>query len=89
MKVQNFWKTLLFVVFTMTMALNFTSCSEEDEPGLILYSATGNLSASGADAFDALYGIAEYNEAIKNDDYDTLTQLLKEGRECKERCDKF
>ncbi len=66
MKVQNFWKTLLLVVITMTMALNFTSCSEEDEPGLIVYSANGNLSASGSDAFDALFGIAEYNEAIKN-----------------------
>ena len=66
MKVQKFFKTLLLVVFTMTMALNFTSCSEEDEPGLIVYTATGNLTASGADAFDALYGIAEYNEAIKN-----------------------
>jgi prephenate dehydrogenase len=33
--------------------------------------------------------LSKYNEAIKNDDYDTLTQLLKEGRECKERCDKF
>ena len=33
--------------------------------------------------------LTKYNEAIKNDDYDTLTQLLKEGRECKERCDKF
>lgn len=66
MKVQKFFKTLLLVVFTMTMALNFTSCSEEDELGLYVYTATGNLTASGADAFDALYGIAEYNEAIKN-----------------------
>lgn len=79
MKVQFFWKTLLFVVFTMTMALNFTSCSEEDEPGLILYSATGNLSASGADAFDALYGIAEYNEAIKNTLGDTYTTSNKDN----------
>ncbi len=68
MKVQNIFKTLLFVVITMTMSLNFSSCSEEDEPGLFVYTATGNLSASGSgtEAFDAFFGIAEYTEAIKS-----------------------
>lgn len=33
--------------------------------------------------------LTKYNQAIKNDDYEMLTALLKEGRECKERCDKF
>jgi prephenate dehydrogenase len=33
--------------------------------------------------------LSKYNEAIKNDDKETLVSLLKEGRECKERCDKF
>ncbi|MBE5757096.1 MAG: prephenate dehydrogenase [Clostridiales bacterium] len=32
--------------------------------------------------------LTKYNDAIKNNDYDTLKKLLKEGRECKERCDK-
>ncbi|MBR2614278.1 MAG: prephenate dehydrogenase/arogenate dehydrogenase family protein [Clostridia bacterium] len=32
--------------------------------------------------------LTKYNDAIKNNDYDTLKSLLKEGRECKERCDK-
>lgn len=30
----------------------------------------------------------KYNECIKNNDYAGLKALLKEGRECKERCDK-
>ena len=33
--------------------------------------------------------LTKYNEAIKNDDKETLVSLLKDGRECKERCDKF
>ena len=32
--------------------------------------------------------LEKYNESIKNNDFDTLKALLKEGRECKERCDK-
>ena len=78
MKVQKFFKTLLLVVFTMTMALNFTSCSEEDEPGLYVYTATGSLSASGSDAFNALLGIAEYTEAIKNTLGDNYTTTSKD-----------
>ncbi len=32
--------------------------------------------------------LQKYNECIKNNDYLGLKTLLKEGRECKERCDK-
>lgn len=32
--------------------------------------------------------LQKYNEAIKAEDYETLKALLKDGRECKERCDK-
>lgn len=32
--------------------------------------------------------LKKYDEAIKNCDFETLKKLLKEGRECKERCDK-
>ena len=32
--------------------------------------------------------LEKYNKAIKENDFDTLKALLKEGRECKERCDK-
>lgn len=32
--------------------------------------------------------LEKYNKAIKENDLDTLKALLKEGRECKERCDK-
>ena len=33
--------------------------------------------------------LEKYNNAIKNNDKETLVQLLKDGREYKERCDKF
>lgn len=33
--------------------------------------------------------LEKYNTAIKNNDKETLVQLLKDGREYKERCDKF
>lgn len=33
--------------------------------------------------------LKKYDNAIKTNDYDTLKALLKEGRECKERCDKI
>lgn len=32
--------------------------------------------------------LTKYNDCIKNNDYNGLKLLLKEGRECKERCDK-
>ena len=32
--------------------------------------------------------LKKYNEAIKAGDFERLKQLLKDGRECKERCDK-
>ena len=32
--------------------------------------------------------LKKYDEAIKAGDYEKLKALLKEGRECKERCDK-
>ncbi len=32
--------------------------------------------------------LEKYDTAIKNNDFETLKALLKEGRECKERCDK-
>ena len=41
------------------------------------------------EALERLVKSEKYDEAIKNDDYETLAALLKEGRECKERCDKF
>ncbi len=33
--------------------------------------------------------LKKYKDAIDNADFDTLKELLKEGRECKERCDKL
>lgn len=33
--------------------------------------------------------LKKYKDAIKNSDKETLVALLKDGRECKERCDKF
>ena len=68
MKVENLLKSLLFVVCTMTMALNFTACSEDDDVSTIItYSAKGNISDSSSDALGAMFAIADYNEAITNE----------------------
>ncbi len=65
MKVENLLKSLLFVVCTMTMALNFTACSEDDDVSTIItYTAKGNISDSSSAALEAMFAIAEYNEAI-------------------------
>lgn len=68
MKVENLLKSLLFVVCTMTMALNFTACSEDDDVSTIItYTAKGNISDSSSAALEAMFAIAEYNEAITNE----------------------
>lgn len=65
MKVENFLKTLFFFVCTMTMAFNFTACSEDDDVSTIItYTAKGNLSASSGDALESMFAIADYTEAI-------------------------
>ena len=65
MKVEKLLKSLLFVVCTMTMALNFTACSEDDDVSTIItYSAKGNISDSSSDALGAMFAIADYTEAI-------------------------
>ncbi|MBR2016357.1 MAG: hypothetical protein IKA00_03520 [Prevotella sp.] len=68
MKVEKLLKSLLFVVCTMTMALNFTACSEDDDVSTIItYTAKGNISASSSDALESMFAIADYTEAIKKE----------------------
>lgn len=67
MKVEKFLKGVFVVFCAITMALNFTACSEEDDVSTIItYTAEGNLTASSNDAFEAIFGITDYTEAITN-----------------------
>lgn len=67
MKVEKFLKVFFLVVCTMTMAFNFTACSEDDDISpitIITYRANGSISASSSDAFEALFAITDYTDAI-------------------------
>lgn len=81
MKLKKFLKGLFAFVFAVTMAFNFTACSENDDIiTIITYTANGNMSASSSDAWGAMFAIPEYNEAIAKvlgDNY-TTTEMDKE-----------
>ncbi len=68
MKVEKLLKSLLLFVCSMTMALNFTACSEDDDLiTLVTYTVKGNISASSSDALESMFAIADYTEAIKKE----------------------
>lgn len=62
--------TFFFVIVAMvcSMAVTMTSCSSDDDEvtDLVSYEASGTLSASNStDALEAIFGISQYTEAIK------------------------
>lgn len=68
MKVGKFLKSFFFAAVTIVMAVGFASCSEDDELATYTYSASGNLTSVSSDlseSFGVAFGIAAYNEAIK------------------------
>ena len=68
MKVEKLLKSLLLFVCSMTMALNFTACSDDDDLiTLVTYTVKGNISASSSDALESMFAIADYTEAIKKE----------------------
>ncbi len=65
MKILKNLQVLFFIVCTMIMTLNLTSCSKDDDVSTIItYTAKGTMSSSSDDAFGAMFAISDYTEAI-------------------------
>ena len=62
MKVANLMKSLLAILCTVALAVNFTSCEEDadDLDTVLIYRASGSISGDGG----ALFAITDYSEAI-------------------------
>ena len=62
MKTANLMKSLLAILCTVALAVNFTSCVEDadDFDSVLIYRASGSISGDGG----ALFAITDYSEAI-------------------------
>ncbi|MBQ4162247.1 MAG: hypothetical protein IJD84_05085 [Parabacteroides sp.] len=80
MKVEKFLKILMAITCMMVMMFSFNSCSDDDDTMiLITYTAKGSLSASGSDALDAIFGVADYTDAITRVLGDSYTTTEKDS----------
>lgn len=65
MKIENLMKSLLALVCVMTVAFSFTSCSDDDDEGLIItYVAEGSLEDTSGSVMGTFVALPEYTEAI-------------------------